>query len=551
MMRATLQSLFTPKATPYTAVEWSTQPWQSRLRMSAQAWALDGYGSPPAIYALYGLKVVVYIGIWMGLCTLGDAPDWQTALLSADGFKKAILWSMLFEVLGLGCGSGPLTGRYLPPVTAPLHFLRPHTLRLPPWPSIPVLGGSTSRSWLHVLLYLALILALGAALIAPTITPALVAPVVVLLLANGLSDKTIFLAARAEHYGATAVCFLFSDDWIAGAIAVQLAIWLWAGIAKLNRHFPAVITVMMSNSAWMRWRPLRRAMYRDFPTDLRPSRLAATLAHLGTATELGFPLLLWFGDGGWMTIIGLIVMVIFHAYITSHVPMAVPLEWNVMVVFGGFFLFGQHAQIGISDISNPWLVGFLFVSLIAVPLLGNIRPQSVSFLMAMRYYAGNWAWSLWLFKDQSEDKLKAIKKASEHPRDQLARLYPDETVVTLMSKVPAFRAMHIQGRAMGILVPMAVDDIERTAVVDGELIAGIVLGYNFGCGHLHDHRLLAKVQALCHFEPGELRHIQIEAQPLGQSTLHWEIRDAHDGLIETGDLPVSTLLERQPWATES
>ena len=30
---------------------------------------------------------------------------------------------MLFEVLGLGCGSGPLTGRYLPPVGGFLSFI--------------------------------------------------------------------------------------------------------------------------------------------------------------------------------------------------------------------------------------------------------------------------------------------------------------------------------------------------------------------------------------------------------------------------------------------
>ena len=56
-------------------------------------------------------------------------------------FQKAILWSLLFEGLGLGCGSGPLTGRYFPPVGGFLYFLRPGTTKLPLFEAIPILGG--------------------------------------------------------------------------------------------------------------------------------------------------------------------------------------------------------------------------------------------------------------------------------------------------------------------------------------------------------------------------------------------------------------------------
>ena len=101
-----LRRLITPRATPYTAAEWSAQPWPIRLRMACQAWALDGYGSPPAIYGLYLIKVLVYVGVWVGLAAMGEGGDWSERLLSATAFKKAVLWSMLFETLGLGCGRG-------------------------------------------------------------------------------------------------------------------------------------------------------------------------------------------------------------------------------------------------------------------------------------------------------------------------------------------------------------------------------------------------------------------------------------------------------------
>jgi hypothetical protein len=41
-------------------------------------------------------------------------------------------------------------------------------------------------------------------------------------------------------------------------------------------------------------------------------------------------------------------MVAFHAYITSNFPMAAPLEWNVMMVYGGLFIFGGQRG------GRPW-----------------------------------------------------------------------------------------------------------------------------------------------------------------------------------------------------
>ena len=57
-------------------------------------------------------------------------------------------------------------------------------------------------------------------------------------------------------------------------------------------------------------------------------------------------------------------------------------------------------------------------------------------------------------------------------------------ITTLMSKVPAFRAMHIHGRALQLLLPRAVDDLESRVYLDGEVVAGMVLGYNEPLSHL-------------------------------------------------------------------
>jgi hypothetical protein len=166
----------------------------------------------------------------------------------------------------------------------------------------------------------------------------------------------------------------------------------------------------------------------------------------------------------------------------------------------------------------------------------------------MRYYAGNWACSVWLFRGESYRKLEKIKTSAPWVYDQLDRFYDRATAVGLVGKVMAFRLMHLHGRALPLLIPKAVDRLEDYEYLDGEVVAGLVLGWNFGDGHLHDERLLRVVQAQCGFEPGELRCIFVESQPLGQSTLAYRICDAASGELERGQVEVSDLRARQPWA---
>ncbi|RZO52805.1 MAG: hypothetical protein EVA89_30740 [Sandaracinaceae bacterium] len=547
-----------PEPTPYDPLAWRRMPLEERGRLVCEAWAMQGYGAPLAIYLAYGLKVLGYVGAWVLFCglspSLGGPLEIGAWWLEPLAFQKAILWSMLFEVLGLGCGSGPLTGRYFPPVGGFLYFLRPGTTKLPLFPRAPLIGGVT-RTWLDVALYAALLGALTTLLVSPTLDPRLLAAVALLVPVCGLLDRTLFLAARAEHYWVTVLVFLFAGDWIAGAMAVQLALWFFAGFSKLNHHFPTVVCVMTSNGPLTRFPWLRRLMYRRFPDDLRPSRLAGVLAHVGTALELGVPLVLLFSatfdPGGVSLVVGMVAMLLLHGYITSNVPMGVPIEWNVMVVYGGFALFWAHPDVAIWDLGSLPLALFLAVTLVALPLLGNLLPDRLSFLLSMRYYAGNWAYSVWLLREGSHVKLAKLRKTSGWIYDQLAHFYDEGTAVGLVGKVFGFRLMHLHGRALPRLIPKAVDRFEDYEYLDGELIAGMALGWNFGDGHLHDEALLAAIQAQCGFEEGELRCIFVESQPLGRGQLDYRIVDAKTGELERGSLDVAELRSRQPWASEA
>jgi hypothetical protein len=187
---------------------------------------------------------------------------------------------------------------------------------------------------------------------------------------------------------------------------------------------------------------------------------------------------------------------------------------------------------------------------VGIPVLGNLYPRAISFLLAMRYYAGNWAYSIWLFRGDTHKKLERLPSSSAWVTDQLDRFYPRPVGLGLLSKVMGFRLMHLQGRALPVLVPRAVADLAAYEWVDGEVVAGLVLGWNFGEGHLHQEDLLDAVQARCGFEPGELRCIFVESQALGGRTLAYRIRDAATGEIEAGELDVAALRARQPWEGE-
>ncbi len=546
--------LLDPAPPPFEVSEWRRLPHLERIKPLAQDWALNGFGTPVAVYFLYVFKILAYAGLG-GLLIFATSgwPAWYEPIV----FQKAVIWTMLWEVLGLGAGSLPLTLRFSPMIGGVLYWLRPGTTRLPPWPEkVPGTGGTT-RTWLDVGLYAGLLASALFLLFSggEVLDPVAVGVLLAFLGALGLRDKVPFLAARAEIYGSLAIIFLFPvANLVIAAQLVFFCIWWGAASSKLNRHFPFVVTVMISNTPWNKSRAFKRRLYRDHPHDLRPSRLGELDAHLGTATEFTLPLILLLTQGGLLGTLALAGMVLFHVHIFSTFPLAVPLEWNVFMIFGLFFLFGHYADTPWSTIDDPLLLVILGILCVGLPVLGNFRPDLVSFLPSMRYYAGNWATSQWLFRrgaeggEGAEEKLdREIVKSAPIVTRQLEKFYEPEMIDVLVYKGLAFRSMHSHGRALNALSARAVEDIEAYDVREGELVAGVVLGYNFGDGHFHDHRLLAAVQERCHFGPGELRVVTLESQPAHEQRQRYRIWDAADGLIEEGWVDVRDMVVRQPW----
>jgi hypothetical protein len=414
--------------------------------------------------------------------------------------------------------------------------------------------GST-RTPLDVALYVA-VLGLGVVLLVSgsrsgQLDTTLLACLIAALVALGLRDKVPYLCSRPEVYGILFVVFLFPvENLVIASQIVLVTIWFGAAASKLNHHFPFVVSVMISNTPWNPVKAMKARLYRSHPEDLRPSPLAGLAAHGGTALEFGLPLLLLVTQGGTIGTIAVVGMIAFHIHITSTFPLAVPLEWNLFMIFGILFLFGHYGDTAWSTIDDPLVLAFVLLNGVAMPIFGGLRPDKVSFLASMRYYAGNWATSQWLFRKDAEAEERADRTLTKPARlvvEQLTQFYDRDTAELLLHKGIAFRSMHSHGRALNGLVGRAVDDVEDYHVRDGELFAGAVIGWNFGDGHFHSEQLLAAVQERCGFAPGELRVVMLESEPIGKGTQHYRIHDAATGLVEEGYVKVSDMISRQPW----
>lgn len=539
--------------------EWSKGTRAEKIRPMARHWAEVGFGTPVALHLFYVLKIGLYIlGGWLSAMVTTNGIDELADFSAPIVFQKVVLYTLLFEVVGLGCGFGPLNNRFFPPLGSILYWLRPNTIRLPPWPRIPLTKGS-ARTPIDIALYAALLVILLVALFSqPTATGLLptwlVATVLGLLAIAGLRDKVIFLAARGEVYGALTVTFLFAGaDMIVAAKLIFVVIWMGAATSKLNHHFPFVISTMMSNNPLIRAKRLKRAFFEKFPDDLRPGRLSRLVAHLSTAIEMLVPIALFFSHGGWVTTIAAIVMVCFHLGILTAIPMGVPLEWNVFMIFGVLSLFVAHANIGLADIEHPVPVLLLFAVSAGVVAAGNLLPRKISFLPGMRYYAGNWDTTLWCIKPSASAKIdKGIVAIASMPQAQMERFYGTEQAPLLMYIGYAFRAMNTHGRAMFTLAhrAMAGQNEDEYVITDGERICSTAIGWNFGDGHMHNEQLIAAMQERCQFEPGEVRIVLLDAQPIHRQTQQYRLVDAATGEFESGYVRVADMVNRQPWDDE-
>ncbi|MEV5544352.1 DUF3556 domain-containing protein [Saccharopolyspora shandongensis] len=552
------------------------RPLRERLKALALHWVQSGFGSPKMIPATYVVKLLflhVLAGTALATWTSGVGPFWDVGNWWDEPivYQKLVLWTVFLEAFGVAGSWGPIAGKFKPMTGGVLFWARPGTIRLRPWRRVPFTGGDR-RTAFDVVLYLAFLASLLAAVLLPgapsaslsavlpdntagLVAPALLIAPIALYVLNGLRDKTIFLAARGEQYLPALVFFavLPFGDLIIAAKLLICAVWIGAGVSKFGLHFTNVVPPMVSNSPCVPAKWLKRAHYRDFPRDIRPSGLATFMAHVGgTTVEIITPLVLLFSTNHWLTLAGVVLMVVFHLFITSTFPLAVPLEWNILFGYLAIFLFlGFPAWdgYGVGDMSSPWLTAAIVAALAFFPVLGNLRPDLVSFLPSMRQYAGNWASALWVFAPGAEEKLNSLPhRPTENQVDQLRAMgYPPVVAEITMQQTIAWRSMHSQGRGLFSVLLKNVPDLDRRTVREAEFACNSLIGFNFGDGHLHDEDLIRAVQSRVGFAPGEWLVVWVESQAIHSKVQHYKVIDAALGVIERGTWKVSDAVAAQPW----
>ena len=572
----------TPSPQPVEPTTFLTLPLRERLRILSTHWAVDGFGTPRVLHVVYILKMLgLYfgVGIWIASATSGisftDVGSWYDNIVV---YQKLAVWLMLLEVIGLGGAFGPLCGHFRPMVGNIRYWIRPGTIRMAPWGRRVPLTGGDERTWFDVALYVGVLASLVYPLVAQAepvpaefvpgggtqelIPPHCFIPVLVLMPLMGLRDKVIFLAGRSEQYlpimlfsalfGSIGSAADFVDLVVVFKIIICV-VWIGAGVSKFGAHFENVVPPMVSNSPAMPGRWIKHLHYRDAPDDLRPSRFAWFMAHVGgTTVELLVPVTLLLTTNATVALVGALVMLVFHIFITSTFPLAVPLEWNVFFGFIAIVLWVgfDPGTYNIWSFSAPLLLIPVFALLMFGPILGNLRPDLVSFLPSMRQYAGNWASAVWAMKPGVEERLNELPGV-ENQIDQLQRMVPtpyerDDAEMTLQKTI-AWRSMHSQGRGLFSLLYTHLADIDSRTVREGEMVCTALIGFNFGDGHMHDARLVAAVQKRLGLEPGDLVVVWVESQPIHKKTQEYQVIDAALGVVERGTWNVADCVAEQPW----
>lgn len=552
------------------------KPLFERTKALALHWVQFGFGSPKMIPATYVVKLLflyVLAGAALATATSGVGPFWDVAAWWHEPvvYQKLVLWTVLLETVGVAGSWGPIAGKFKPMTGGILFWARPGTIRLRPWKRVPFTAGDR-RTGFDVLLYLAFLATLLTAIVLPgvpdaalsaalpgntsgLVRPALLIAPIVLYVLNGLRDKTIFLAARGEQYLPALVFFAFLPfvNMIIAAKLLICIVWIGAGVSKFGKHFTNVVPPMVSNSPCVPFTWLKRAHYRDFPNDVRPSKLATFMAHVGgTTVEIITPLVLLFSANHWVTLAGVALMVVFHLFITSTFPLAVPLEWNILFGYLAIFLFlgfPASAGYGVGDMTPGWLAVVIAAALLFFPILGNLRPDLVSFLPSMRQYAGNWASALWAFAPGAEAKLNTLPhRPTKNQVDQLQAMgYPAEVAEITMQQTIAWRSMHSQGRGLFSVLAKKLPDLETRTVREAEFGCNSILGFNFGDGHMHNLDFVNAVQKRVGFAPGEWIVVWVESQAIHSKVQHYQVIDAALGVIERGHWTVADAVNEQPW----
>jgi len=222
-------------------------------------------------------------------------------------------------------------------------------------------------------------------------------------------DLSIFQAGRGEQYCYMVICLFFSD-WVNGCQIVQLGLWLWAGFSKMGPWFPPVFPFLTKDFFHCLLMPKKfhaKMFCKDFPNDMNPGMISNFVAIAGSSLEFVFPIACCMANPSFAAV-GAIGMCLYHGFIINTLPFASVFEWNYFCIIMAIFLFYPTVNTFAWPTSTA-LVCFLTVVSCIVPLLGNIFPNVIPFLVAYRPYMGNWRFNFYVCHKSGLEKHKNLK----------------------------------------------------------------------------------------------------------------------------------------------
>jgi hypothetical protein len=562
----------TAELPPVDLDEFATIPFIPRMKLLMLHWVHAGFGTPKQTVTFYVWKIFFYAlfgliiaGAFTAGLEFNDIGGWWDEPIL---YQKLMIWTVLLEILGLAATCGPMAFHFDPPIGGVLYWWQQDTLRVPPYPRwLAFTRGNRRTPWdtgLYKLIVFWLIMMLflsgkpvdGLPGDTAGIMPQWALVVYCgLILLMGLRDKIVFLSSRAEQYVPTMLAFGLMSNFVDMIVAAKIfivVIWMGAGFSKLQHGFSSTVAIMAQNSPWNVFPKFRLKTVKDYPNDLRPSKLTHLLAHVGgTICELVMPLVLLFSPWPELTWVAIISMWMLHTFIISTIPLAVPLEWNVFFMFVAGFLFANfHAGdgYGVGDM-DPVLLAIVVTAALFPIVLGAFKPQYVSFLVGMKQYAGNWASATFSLRDkEKEDRInQRIVKAADNQIDQIEPLFGPEISEIFLQKAVAFRMMHPMGRMHISGLMCHVDSLDDRIQREGEFLSNVLTGWNFGDGHCLDERLIAAWQERCQYEPGDVVAVFTESQPAFSKIVQYRVIDAALGTVEKGWYHNDDAYNTQPW----
>lgn len=464
--------------------------------------------------------------------------DAEQDLFSELNMRKFVLYNVLHGVLGFGASSGPLGAKFKVPWGLPfLMFLTPGTLCSPLFPGVVSLVQRTpaKRSLLQVLLSGAYMMSLVYAIVDPSIMRVTI--VNLLLAAATVSDFTVFLASRGEHYGYMMISMSF-PDWIAGCQWVQLMLWLAVGVSKCGPWFKYVIQVLIKDAIWTPFLPDKfsaNLLNKDFEKgDFTPSVAARVLAACGALGEWTFPLCAVLGPpGSAINTFGVFGMMAYHTFIWSTLPFASVFEWQYYTIFMTYFLYRLHP---FAVPTSPLLLVFLIFVLFVLPVVGQLRPTLVPFLLAYRQYAGNWRMGTVMLRKGARakfDKLKTYESIYhwEHAPEGMGGERTSYMTGAPFMVVPQFRGQFSILEAFFKKTGGREDDFYFIGTF---MFVNAVNGWNLGGGWEFNRECWRKaVVEVCGLAPGDMYSLMMEpVENLPPHNLSYRLMDMTKGPLD-------------------